>query len=186
MESLTGDEITDSLRGRLVLEDAKKHPCRIVEFAPGNFWLPIGLVKQDVAFDYKPICLHQDKIEKFYTRFYACNEVAERVVSQCSEIFVAHEIIEHLWDETELEKQQLLHAPNAEVIHISTPEYNFFSNEDPTYWKKSEGLLHYRAYTPGEFIKWAENTWPEFFWQMYSGQPMSIRGVRHGYERKWI
>lgn len=182
MEELKGDEILDSLRGRLVLESVLKANRRgsfptVIEFAPGNYWLPIGL-KRKCWFKYRPVYVDTVAYEKFQRMH---GELIDP--SPSDEIFVAHEIIEHLWDPRELVKEQLSKAPRAEVIHLSTPEYNYFHNRE---WKDGPALLHLRAYTPKEFLNFAETNWPDFFWQMYPGQPMSIVGIRQGFEHKWI
>lgn len=182
MEQLKGDEILDCLRGQLVLEYVLKAnklgitPC-VVEFAPGNYWLPIGL-KGKCRFKYRPVYVDTLAFEKFQR---AHGDLIDP--SPWDEIFVAHEIIEHLWDPRELVKEQLSKAPRAEVIHLSTPEYNYFHNRE---WKDGPALLHLRAYTPKEFLNFAETNWPDFFWTLYPGQPMSLVGIRHGLERKWI
>lgn len=122
----------------------------IVDMGPGEYWLPILFKRRGFKFTYFPVAL-ADKARKVASQ-YIDDVVRERADDRQPIMYVACEIIEHLWWEKEIRTNQLTYASGADIVHISTPKYTYgFKCED---WQKDKAELgHLRAYTPGEFTK---------------------------------
>lgn len=179
-----GDTAIQSLRGVLFDMDVTK--CRdlgysvdVVDFGPGNYWLPLSLTERDIG--YQPIGLNlpmalqmNERIKPMTNRFGRRTNTV-RIMS-------AMEIIEHLPDTREIAIQAAKHGP-VDIIHLSTPLYCF----DPKLGKGWPDIQpHLRAYTPMEFLQEAMRLFPNFEWASYhtKDQPQSLRGVRKGIQEE--
>lgn len=152
-------------RDVLRLNDAKLIPV-VMDFAPGGGLLERVLRDSSLGYRYdysslkhKPTSMPQD------------------VIKSSVKIFVACEIIEHLWNPQDIRTEMLSSVGVADVIHLSTPKYTF--DEFTTDWTKRDLLGHLRTYTPTEFCKTVNELFPEYELRFYDSQVMHIRGVRH-------
>ncbi len=147
-----GHGMGESLRGLFLKKEVKWFNDQgltphIVDYGPGEYWLPIILHNADLKFSYQPIYLNvraHSSILQFLL------DLAPRQ-DGAPNIFVACEIIEHLWNEQDIKTEMLSHGGFADVIHISTPCYTFDTQCKD--WKEKKDLGHLRAYTPVEFSR---------------------------------
>ncbi len=168
-----GHGMGGSLRGLLIKKEVKwfndnGHTPHVLDYGPGEYWLPIVLYNAGLKFTYEPIFLNKrahDSIKPFL----------EKLDSVCKgpRIFVACEIIEHLWNEQDLKTEMLSHGDFADVIHISTPCYTF--DVDCKDWTVKKDLGHLRAYTPREFSYKLSDLFREYKHFLYEHQIMHAR-----------
>ncbi len=144
----------------------------IVEIAPGSYWLPIGLKKNNIKFTYFGQGLHSP--QEANIKAYMGNDWAIRPEAKKS-IFVCYELIEHLHSPDEIYQDYLKQEIKFDYIFLSTPKYCVFGGNPE--WKTGE-VGHLRAYTPNEFYRFAQKNWPDFTWVMYDAEVMVLRGER--------
>lgn len=137
----------------------------IVDLGPGNYFVPIMLKKAGLKFTYFPVCIALHSMKEAEKHFK--DEFVGGIVEDRPRIFIACEIIEHLWREEEIKTNMLHYCGWPDIIHISTPKYTYgFLLED---WKSyCQELGHLRAYTPQEFQDTAtriigEKYFPQYF-----------------------
>lgn len=172
-----GDTAFQSLRGQLFEHDVAKcqrlgYSVDVVDFGPGNYWLPVALEDKNVG--YQPIGLNLPMAIAINERI---KPMTERFGKARIRIMSAMEIIEHLPDTREIAIQAAKHGP-IDIVHLSTPLYCF----DPKLGKPWPDIQpHLRAYTPMEFFREAMRLFPNFLWASYHApeQPQSLRGVRN-------
>jgi len=156
-------KMEDTLRGRLILKDAlwfNSQDIRphIIDYGPGEYWLPIMLNQHKIEFTYEPIFLNIKAHEKI--KPWLEKNISQFPDSNTSKIFVACEIIEHLWRESDIKTEMLAHGGLADLVHISTPKYSFDTTCSD--WRTKKELAHLRAYTPREFQNILTNLFPEY------------------------
>lgn len=152
-------------RDVLRLNDAKIIPV-VFDFAPGGGLLDkaLGDSKLEYRYDYSSLKKKGTSIP------------LELILASKVKIFVACEIIEHLWNPLDIRTEMLSSVGLADIIHLSTPKYTF--DEYTTDWTTRSLLGHLRTYTPTEFCKIANEMFPEYDLVFYDSQVMHIRGVR--------
>lgn len=169
----------DTLRGDLVLRfcmglNSRGDTPHIFECAPGNYWLPGLLAKNDARFFYYAETLDQDLQKRAAEKLIQHTPRGSRLGNH--DVFVAFEIIEHLHNPVEIYQQYLKHCgETCKTIFLSTPKYTFGGGMGD--WANA-ALGHLRAYTPKEFHAFAAKYWPEFKWTMYDGHVMCLVGER--------
>lgn len=177
MDPKEGNQMEGSLRGSIILKDVawlnqKGYVPHIVDCGPGEYWLPFVLKKQGMKFTYQAIYLnhgaHSKAMEGMHQVY---RDSAPDKTQPC--IFVACEIIEHLWQESELKTQMLFNHGFADIIHISTPRYTF--DTECMNWDEKGELGHLRAYTPVEFIRKCSHIFPEYDPFFINSQIMHLR-----------
>lgn len=150
----------------------------IVEMGPGEYWLPMGLVKEGLKFTYRDISLLQRTGQQarqhlpleIFRDFPAADQVT---------IFVGYEIIEHLMDPLELCVESFRHAKKCvEYVLLSTPMYTFDGSMKD--WRRREGMAHLRAYTPQEFLVEANRIFKGYNWEICYDQVMVLKGTQRG------
>lgn len=142
----------------------------LVDLAPGNFWLPIGLVKRGAKFKYLPKSLNAVAVEKLkaaYPDIQIATEPCENT------IFVAYEIIEHLWNTEEIHQHVIQLPVRPKTIMLSTPMYTF--NSPAERWDQAD-LGHLRTYTKKEFVEYAMKHWPDYSWALMPEHVMLLIG----------
>lgn len=167
------------LRGQMILKDVLEfndtadYAPNIIDLGPGEYWLPIGMKHKGARFRYTGIGLCD------------ANESASRpylsgvLPSQDkADIFVACELIEHLHHEQDIRVEFERYAPDAKIIHLSTPKYTFDGRAEQLDWQQKKGLGHLRTYTPREFHEVVARMFPEFEIKLINSRIMHIRGVR--------
>ena len=165
-----------TLRGRLITKEVQAlngdgiEP-HVVDAGPGEYWLPMVLQNAGCKFTYEPIYLNKASYE-------ACKHRFESVLGKKKDdaicVYVACEIIEHLWNEADLKNEMLRYVNDlADIVHVSTPLYTF----DPlvTDWETIGDLGHLRAYTPQEFQTTVMKIFPEYLPLFYRGQIQHAR-----------
>lgn len=170
--------IDNLLRGQLVKHEVERYnkngvSPQIIDVGPGEYFIPLGLSAYDFGHWYFDVAMDQNTQA-------ATRSLINRGKSSKTEtphIFVALEIIEHLADPRELAVEALRHCGKwPERVHLSTPLYCFDGKVKD--WQKPCGLPHLRAYTPNEFINEAMRIFPNYKWEFFGSQPMSLRGQR--------
>lgn len=144
----------------------------LIDYGPGEYWLPILLKNKGFKFTYFPIHL-SDKaflagLPYFKDRYLKVPEKNQPV------IFIAGEIIEHLSNESDIKTEMLRSFGLADVVHVSTPRYtnNFLCTD----WRKDKGELgHLRAYTPNEFVISVVKMFPEYHWKLFNSFILHMR-----------
>lgn len=170
-----GNKMEETLRGKIIVSDVKSLNDdglipHIIDYGPGEYWLPIILKKLGLKFTYQDIGLNKDAHNK------ALHVFKDNMVPPSPDqpsIFVAYEIIEHLWDECEIKAQMLFNHGLCDLAHISTPCYTF--DIDCTNWRQKDELGHLRAYTPSEFTRTLQTMFPEYITFLYSSRIMQMR-----------
>lgn len=172
----------NTLRGLLIKREVQKYnhdsvAPHIVDMGPGEYFVPIGLQRAGLKFTYKPISF--DKKANIAWRKTAIAPLERTEVDPGEPtVFIACEIIEHLFHVEDIAIECLRHCSGLpDKIHLSTPKYTYdASNKN---WRKPCGLPHLRAYTPKEFMRTAIDLFPDYTWQLYDSQILSLRGVRN-------
>ena len=167
------------LRGQMILKDVRdinsEKLCPvIVDLGPGEYWLPIGLKHLGADFHYRGIGLC-DSNRLGAAHFLSVNEMASE---GRADIFVACELIEHLHCEQDIRTEFERNAPDAKIIHISTPLYTFDGRASQIDWEAKGGLGHLRTYSPTDFFAVVSRMFPEFKCALTVSQIMHIRGER--------
>lgn len=170
--------VTGLLRGQKVWKDVHDANARgevpnIVDLGPGEFWLPIGMKHLGGQFGYRGIGISaaHDSAARPYLAGVS-SDFAK------ADIFVACEIIEHLHHEQDIRTEFERYAPDASIVHISTPLYSFDGRQCQLDWEAKKGLGHVRTYTPQEFYHVVSRMFPEFKWDMVRSSVMHLRGER--------
>lgn len=167
-----------TLRGQLIEAEVSRYnkngeTPHIVDLGPGEYYVPIGLLKKGYQFSYWSVGLDR-KAEA------AARPLIESVLKnekKSPTIFLALEVIEHLPSTQDIVIECLRHCGAfPERIHLSTPCYTYDENEKE--WRKPCGLPHLRAYTPKEFHEEVSKLFPGYQWIQGHGQIMSLRGSR--------
>lgn len=150
------------LRGHLLLSEIKymnqdDYVPHIVDVGPGVFELPLMLKHHNCKFTYEPVFLQKEYFERIKPQI-------EAYLKPCPvdqpRVYVACEIIEHLWNEHEIKTEMLRAGPLADVVHVSTPLYSICG----TYrnWREIQTLAHLRTYTTKEFQNLMLKMFPEY------------------------
>ena len=167
-----------TLRYELIKADVqdlndKGHIPHIIDYAPGEFWLPILLKKDGLSFTYDPIYLCDEAFEKTKHLY---GELIKKDKSKSSRtIYVACEIIEQLANENEIKIEMLKHYGECDIVHVSTPKYSFdYQCMD---WRERKLLGHLRAYTPKEFFDKVEGMFSKYKFTCFDSQILHARGV---------
>lgn len=164
-----------SLRGQLLVQEViwlneAGFVPHIVDCGPGEYWLPMLLNRKECKFTYQPVYLNEMAYQKAKSVIpnFAPNPGNQPV------IFVACEIIEHLWREEDLRTEMLYHADLADIVHVSTPKYTFGHNY--TEWRETKKTIeHLRSYTPNEFANKVVYMFPEYKCQYMDSEIMHMR-----------
>jgi hypothetical protein len=192
-----GKEVVKSvLRGIIVMSDVEAHNKEgriphIVDFGPGEYWLPLGLKGHGLKFSYQGFGLcdaAQSKAIELMGHFDSGGHWAVVPKTDRPVMFVANEIIEHLRSPHEI--PQVFHKTGltAQTIHLSTPLYTF-GRGNPT-WRDEKNIGkggHLRTFTPMEFLSIAHELFPRYNWvycrsdNNIHNQIMSLKGdLRNG------
>lgn len=170
-----GHGMGQCLRGQMLKKECELFNVQgitphIIDYGPGEYWLPIVLKNAGYKFTYEPIFLNT-KAHKTISPFLA--DIPNKALDGAPRVFVALEIIEHLWNEQDIKTEMLAHGGHAHVIHISTPRYTF--DVDCKDWTVKQDLGHLRAYTPKEFSNKLDQIFFEYDGAYYDHQIMHAR-----------
>lgn len=161
--------VTDYVR-KMNIEGIIPH---IAECAPGNYWLPFVLKRQELGFTYFGASLDPD-LQKRASEKIGAHWSDKSLGYQTA--FVCFEMIEHLHNPVEIYQSYLKTCPGgAQTIFLSTPKYTFGGGMSD--WFENP-LGHLRAYTPREFHQFAVKHWHDFKWSGYDGHVMCLVGEK--------
>jgi hypothetical protein len=168
-----------NLRAKLILADVQKFNSQgitpnLLEFGPGEYWLPIGLKENKCQFKYKALGVHDTARAK------AKDILGDMMVEAFDSnpiMYISCEIIEHLWNVDEIRQNLVKLDVKPKIIHVSTPKYTPHNGEPPRGWKgEAGGGGHLRMYTPHEFQGVVRNLFPEYDWRWYDNFIQHMRG----------
>lgn len=167
-----------TLRGGLISKDIKNFNDQnitphVVDFCPGEYWLPIVLKHQEFKFTYDPIYMNERAFQSARPKFdkYLSKDFDQRPV-----IYMAGEIIEHLYNENEVKTEMLYNCGLADIVHVSTPRYTF-DCRDLDWRDTKEFLGHLRAYTPREFFDKLTKMFIEYQGFFFNSQILHARMI---------
>ena len=172
------EPVKQTLRWQLLLKDVQELNKRgltphIVDYGPGEFWAPVLLAQASANFTYEPIGLSDVALNKM-TPLFADHLCAPNPGQP--KIFLALEIIEHLWNENEIKIEMLKAQGPCDIVHVSTPKYAYDYNR--LNWKACPVLGHLRAYTPEEFFTKIRMMFPEYSdFSLYDSQILHVRCI---------
>lgn len=164
-----------TLRGQMMIKELEalkklKIEPHIIEFAPGEYWLPIGLLALGYKFTYESISLNKET-----------TILAENILPWSMErkgklnIYCAFEIIEHLHFVDDIITESLRLGVRPDIIHLSTPLYTFDGRKESLAWENKD-LGHIRAYTPREFYDFVSKMFYGYELELQLSQVMHLRG----------
>lgn len=175
------NQTSKTLRAQLILRETAIFNeggiiPHIVDCGPGEYWLPFLLKREGINFTYEDVYLASEAHDL------AAAHLKEEMVPRkdgSPVIFVACEIIEHLWREHDIKTEMLSRVGLADIIHISTPRYTYGQFcED---WdKEKEHLGHLRTYTPNEFVNLLHGLFPEYNYKFFDSFVLHMRLVKKG------
>lgn len=155
----------ETLRGILLVDEVRRlNKCglrpHVVDLGPGEYWAPVTLRQAKCDFTYDAITLKP--------------QLTKAVVEKDQPIvFLALEIIEHLWNEQDIKIEAFKCGRLPDIIHISTPKYAF--DVECADWRVRKELGHLRTYTPAEFQTVLARLFPEYYLLFYDSQIMQMR-----------
>lgn len=165
--------ITRDLIKQLNATGVKPH---VHEVGPASFWMPLWLLADGCKFTYD--CSTVQKISLEIAKKH--QPLADIWVSSTGEeatnshrIFLALEVIEHLWHDEELYQYYVKAGGNFNNVIVSTPHGCCFNGANDWHTRP---LGHLRCYTPKEFGDSAARIFPNYKWTLYDGILMVIVG----------
>lgn len=145
----------------------------VCDFGPGQAWLPIGLKHNGLKFKYRPITITNQLFKEAHELL--SDVIAMKPEFNQPQVFTCFEVIEHLFNLSDVYNYYCRENLNAEHIVISTPKYSLGGG-----WKRdhAEMIAHIRTFTPTEMVQWCAKTWPAHKWQFIDGVQMMAYGSR--------
>lgn len=172
-------QVNNTTRGLIVKAqieayNAKEIVPHLIDLGPGPYHYPIGLKNLGLKFSYES--LNINKKAEAEARLILGDEIYRAPKPEQPLIFMACEIIEHLFNESDIrysfDKVAINKMP--EVVVLSTPAYDY--GQGKSNWL-SEGLSHLRAYTPNEFVRTVTDMFPEYVFHMGSEWIVTLVGT---------
>lgn len=168
------EEVPTSLRAILILKEVERLNVNgltphLVDFGPGDYWLYYLLKNKKCSFTYRHISINQAAKLKGKD-IVQSEDPLDRPI-----IFVACEIIEHLFDEREIVAEMMRVPRIPDAVHISTPCYTF--GTWVKHWKDIGDIGHLRTYTPAEFQTKTRELFPDFDQYVYVSKMLHARLV---------
>lgn len=127
--------------------------AHLYELSPGFFWLPQGLKQKGCKFTYEFKTMNQASAERN-----APKDIATKPEDGAEHVFIAYEIIEHLWHPEDIyhEFERAGGSDRFRHVMLSTP-VGCCGNGLPD-WRNRQ-LGHIRTYTCQEFYDFAMKLW---------------------------
>lgn len=167
--------INNICRGQVVLHRVKEANSQgitphLIDMGPGDYMLPLGLKLHGCKFTYRPILLEQNARSLVSDRLgeYFSEDPADR-----PNWFIAYEIIEHIWNPSDLAAMAWRSKQTPDMVFLSTPRYTF--NRGNLYWR-TKGQPHLRTYTPNEFQYEAIKLFQGYNWKYHDDPVMVLEG----------
>ena len=178
----THQEMKETLRFRALKEDVQNLNDQdiaphILDIGPGTYWLPVCLKFLNLRFTYEGIglCQYADtEIKKYLGDIYQASGLKKD--GTC--IAFAGELIEHLYNESDIAIECFRRGVYPRIIHISTPKYTWDTRKIRLNWQAFGDLGHLRTYTPNEFISVVSKMFPSYKLEInHNEEIMHIRGI---------
>ena len=171
------------LRWKLIYSDVREYNLEgvtphIIDFGPGEYWLPIMLQYYGCKFTYQDIYVSHSIRAQAMERLgdiFLPKPPSDRPV-----IYVACEILEHLHFENDIAVECLKSGATPSIIHVSTPRFTYDISKARLDWKRFGELGHLRTYTLSEFYWTISKMFPDYKMQAYDSKILHVRGVRRG------
>lgn len=144
----------------------------VYEIGPGPGWLPLGMQKLELKFNYFAQTLNNKAIDFLATFVKGWREKPE---PDQKTMFVCYEILEHLWRPDDIEHWALRSGMEFDYVFLSTPKYTCYWPDNN--WREKH-LGHLRTWTPNEFLVFADKTFKNYKWTLYDGPSMVLKGER--------
>jgi hypothetical protein len=173
------NQVNGTTRGIILKEKIEEYNKNniiphIIDLGPGPYHYAIGLMKLKLKFSYES--LNINKKAENEARVILTNEIFREPTLDQPTIFLACEIIEHLFNEEDIrysfDKKAIKKLP--EHIIITTPAYDY--GQGKSNWLK-EGLSHLRAYTPNEFMRKVVEMFPEYNFAIHTEWIVNMVGT---------
>jgi hypothetical protein len=158
---------------------------------PGDYWLAQGLKGKGCQFTYQPFStqvqargMAKELLGHLYTeeeptimRWIEGDQETE-THTKPPNIFVACEIIEHLWNPHEIAQTADKLKTIPERLVFSTPLYTFGPGNETWRDEKNRGKLgHIRTFTPNEFMTEIRRMFNGYEFTLQVSEVMGIEGV---------
>lgn len=146
----------------------------IHEVGPASFWMPLWLMQDGCDFTYDCSTVQKKSLAKakafepLQSKWLKSTEAMDKY-----RIFLALEVIEHLWHEEELYQYYVKAGGNFDNVVVSTPHGCCFNGASD--WD-TRPLGHLRCYTPKEFGETCVRVFPNYKWEIYDNVLMVIIG----------
>ena len=147
----------------LIMEQSLGKPVHIMEYGPGSFWVPYGLVHKGHVFSYESMGLDNDEFSTLDPEKNAYS------------IFVSFECIEHIWQEWEIYQNYLKFNRQADAIVISTPLFTYDGGMPD--WQNRE-LGHLQTFSPQELFDVVSKMFSGFQWECRVEKTICLIGKR--------
>lgn len=144
----------------------------IYELAPGSGWMAIGLQEQGHRFDYYGKTLNMDSFRQLKGFIDHWRDTPDK---DQPTMFVCYELLEHLWNEQDIEHTYKRTGIEFDQIFLSTPRYCYAGGMPG--WK-DKAIGHLRTWTPKEFQQYAMKTWPGYAWTFHENHTMVMVGKK--------
>lgn len=141
----------------------------IIDHGPGDCTFAIGMHCEDLKFFYTAVTLNKESEKAIIERLY--KKYLEHPIEESPVIFLAYEILEHLFNPEEIRQAYERISKKPEYILLSTPKYCF--GEGSINWKR-DGAHHLKVYTPREFSIECLNLFPEYNIEHIDGGDIQI------------
>lgn len=164
-----GDMIHESFcypRGAIMIDlvkslNEKNITPHIMELGPATYWLPHGLLKQGLKFKYKPLTLNAAALTGHAQ---VLKDILDfNMQLEGHNIFVCFEVIEHLWNDSDIVIDFLKPRVPFKQVCISTPLHTYAGGQkDP-----ERDIQHLRCYSKEDFEQYALKNFPDRQWKHY-------------------
>lgn len=135
--------------------------------------LPLGLMKAGYRFTYRGAGMNyriQAKVKEWIGDRWA----DEPLVSQ-KKILYCTEVLEHCFNPHDIVHSAYKVGVEWDAIILSVPKYTLYGGLPD--WD-TRRLGHVRTWTPGEFVRFADESFKGYGWQLFDSDSMVLKGVR--------
>jgi hypothetical protein len=135
--------------------------------------LPLGLIKSNYGFRYCGAGMNkriQDKVKGWVGEHWSDKPVGDQPT-----ILYCTEVIEHCFNPHDIVHSAYKVGVTWDHIILSVPKYTLGHGLPD--WQ-TRRLGHVRTWTPREFMRFADESFPGYEWMLYDSHSMVLRGVR--------
>lgn len=166
-------------RADILFEDIKKLNSEgmtpwIFEISPSHGWLPVGFADRGLEFDFFGKNMNGPALKKIQD-WLPHGYWQEKPSDVQTKILVCFEALEHMMNPHDLTQSAHKVGVEFDRIYLSTPKYTLWGGLPN--WKDRR-IGHVRTWTPGEFQKFALDSFPGYSWSLYDSPSMVLRGEK--------